>query len=429
MKKKLSLLLVLSLIFSLLLVGCGNNSKNNSKDTTKKEHTSSTKDSGEKGESTSDKSSTKTEITESKGPEEEYVDKDYLANYIIEHQGEIPEGITEDDVRNADLGNLIYMFVESIKDLDADNLQPYISERDYKNYSAYFSYVKDDEESVKLWKDTIGLIIYYPDSDILIGKDVNYVEAKWYTDCYLEEVEIPGGDADEFPMDYLLEIYEKYYLDAPYTAGKGADYKLEVIDGKVVFDIEDIFDSIGYEDLNDLCHYNPWSDSLMRFSYDTVFMGYGIGYSLGYNYIEDQTSNRATREDYIAFINKDLDYLIKKAEPYAAANDDGGNFYINAYYEYFDNGVNKDLIQRYIDDECEIFITVSDAVLYAPLSTNLYPLSHMTDAEKADLESKNLRLVDNFTMDWLRYQNNPINCFYTISRAMLDRKVVVSSNN
>lgn len=410
MKGKISILLILTLVIS-IIAGCGRTNN-----ITKNKNSSQIS-------SISKNIEGKTPSSESKIIQEgvKPYKNDEIISYIIENKGLIPEGITESNLRQMDLSRVNVILIESVQNLDADGLKPYISEKDYDFYSINFKRIKENSEDALLWQNTIGQIIYYPNSDIIIGKDLEYVRDKWYTDCYLLQSNIPADDASEFSKEYLLDIYENYYKDAPYLAGRDVYLPFKIIDGKITFDISKMFNSLLYPDVDEIINYNFIKNDNKSFFYDKIILGDSIGYNLGYEYIEKDTNNRSIREDYIALIDKNLDYIIDRSSKYLLYYE-SDSYVVKTYNNYFINRKNRKLIQEYLDKYCEIYLDVNDVTVFYHIDINSYPLYYLTDEDKLDLEKRNITIVDKTYLNWLSLSEDPLQCFSRI-------KLILESNS
>lgn len=177
------------------------------------------------------------------------------------------------------------IIVEAIKNLDYDTLALYLRDDKIEGAREGIERLKNNPEDVDFWNKTVGTMIYFEDSDVLLYKSVDYTMSAWYTDCWKNNADIPEDSSKDFSDEYLEEIYNKYYAEAPYEAICKASDSLRVLiedDGSVSFyplfhdELREIIDSITTDYTN--------MKAAILLTEENCF-------SLGYEYIMDPSNN------------------------------------------------------------------------------------------------------------------------------------------
>ena len=370
MKKKF---LILSLLLSVVMAGCGNKENNNLpteivanfdnetvsgndlKETNKSEKT-------EKIDNKTSKSN-KTPIGTQEPKEVPNGGFEEQTRIITEEKNEaLEEAITQkvevakenplikntnlkyefvDEIPDEYMNEVIGIIIDSIKNLDYKTLSRYMP--DGISYEANFNTIKNDEKLHELWNNTIGSIIYLKDSRLILGKNVDYIYSSWYTDCYKNDIEISVANVSELNIDQAIGIYNTYYADAPYAASNDFLFNLgfTIVDGRLILDPSYIFSSISY----------PCFDLIFEpdgsVNSGILIFGNDYNFSLGYDYI------RGSRDFYFipnfeSFLNKDMDGIIAATEELSEEEQNGP--YWECYQNYFKNEENKAKLKDYLDN-------------------------------------------------------------------------------
>lgn len=274
------------------------------------------------------------------------------------------------------------IFFKAFQDLDAEAAKPYLMESDYEEIVDVFNRIKANEEDVEIWNKTIGAMIYLPDSDMLIRKSWDYIQAKWYTDCWRENVEIPGDAADEFPKEYLDEIFERYYEDAPYcTVTKFADHVMYVSeDAEIQECIEREFrESLGIESFYRLSHVEDLRAAVMMKGVGTL--------GLGYEYIEEKTPG------YEVLLSKDIDQWIVIMDEVISSAEKSP--VLDIYTDYYKNEETKEILQKFLNEQCEVYRDLGRVVFFFPVDVDkdYFQTRGLTEEDRMLLKQMNLRLV------------------------------------
>ncbi len=236
--------------------------------------------------------------------------------------------------------------LEAFQNLDEESLKPFLNEEDYLEVATVFTAIKEVPEDVEVWNQTIGTMIYLPGSDILIGKSCDYVTAKWYTDCWKNNEELPADESVGFPKEYLEAIYENYYKDAPYLMLKYDFSKIVGIheDGSLCY-TSSLFDALGI----DFKFYSYKPEELRA----TVILNQEKFFNFGYEYIAEDIPG------YEALMSKDLDKMLEIVE----GCDDWEDMK-NRYQDYLLNADARAAIQTFFNEECEVYRNVSQIMFY-----------------------------------------------------------------
>lgn len=328
--------------------------------------------------------------TESQTDEADNVDmsEEEIINYIIENNGRLPYDMDEDALTGVE--KIVVILVDGFKNLDAEVMKPFISEEDYNSYKEYFDYVLADEELHALWKDTIGELIYYPDSEACVLKDTEWVYQAWYTDCYRNNADIPASDAEEFSKEYLMDIYNKYYDKAPYIVETGVNhFEYEIEDGFLKIDMNNFFEDMGYARINDIFYTDFYG---ICFNYSILIMGDVKNLSLGYDYISSDEDSENNIYNVDAFLDKDIDTIVEMARNIDEEYQNGITWGI--FNVYFFDEANRTKIKQYVNDNCYFLRGLSHVTLYMPCDDNFLSLEQLNDKDRADLKAKDIDIME-----------------------------------
>lgn len=361
---------------------------------------------------TEDKSDNSSEDITTDGFTKDEMDENDIVDYIIDNEGKLPIDIDSKTVKGY-IGNSIAGYLlKSFISLDAEAMKPYIDSRDYKEYKEHFDRIKEDAEAVELWNATMGNITYFPKSNIIIGKDVGYVYASWYTDCYRNKEEIPGGSGEELPKEYVIDIYNKYYVNAPYTIGFTCDFDYDIKDGYITFDIEEMLDHLGMDDLDDLLEPNTYKQKT-AFNYGKVILGGASSFGLGYEYLLDGEELKFSLDTLEAFLNKDMDKVIEITKEYDASEE--SDTFWECFEKYYLNDAYKEKIVKYIEANCVILRTLSYVVMYYPAEYDLYPLNRLEEDEMEILKALDINVVNKkYAYKYPTEFSNSFSMFYEV---------------
>lgn len=278
----------------------------------------------------------------------------------------------------------LYVFT-AFQNMDAEALKPFLEESDYNNLAEGFGWIQDNPEDAEFWKQTVGTMRYFPESDVLIARSPEYVGAKWYTDCWKNNAEIPAEDSQDFPKEYLDEIYDTYYKDAPYTIinGFGNEIMSQDEEGNYLCYLFKMLPRMGYDELSGALRDHGNSAALRA----AILLDCGNSYGLGYDYISDDIPG------YEAILSKDLDGMIQIVDTGVELEEN--NTSARCYNDYYKDAQNQELLQQYLNDECEVYRELDQIHFYLPIDVdNTFPYSYvLTENDKAELRQMNVRFV------------------------------------
>ena len=264
---------------------------------------------------------------------------------ILESNGFLKEGFEGHD--RSELNEVTEVVFKAFQELDMDTLKIYLRDKDFEEASRCLTPVKEDSENYEIWKNTVGQMIYLPESDVLLVKSTHWVENAWYTDCWRNNSEIPADSAEELSRDYLMKIYEKYYVNAPYKiiADFSSVLYFSVEDGYVKCEIYDILPQTAHGNLSDLL-----ATYETGHLYSALILNNTPEIGLGYDYIvsEDKSTKIPEYED---LMEGDLSKVIEIADKYSLKN--------TTIDKYLRNDETRKILQQYLNENCEILRDVS----------------------------------------------------------------------
>lgn len=290
------------------------------------------------------------------------------------------------------------IILKAYQNLDPEPIKPFVEEETYEKICAGMEKIKGDSEKLELWNNTVGTMIYFPDSDFLLAKSIEYTYYAWYTDCWRENKEIPADDSAEFSNEYLNEIYNNYYKDAPYVGEWNFSkvFKVSITsEGVAKF----------YPQMNGN---NEESEAMVTAVSDKyanmhaeVLLGAEEYFGLGYDYIEEDIP------DYEAFLSKDLNAIMQVVEASDVIDlDNTMSSSAHCYKAYYQDEANRAVLQQFLNDECEMFRSVSSILLVMPPNTSkTFPFNALTDADRAAMEEMDLKLATTSKLIWFNKSN------------------------
>ena len=249
--------------------------------------------------------------------------------------------------------------LEGYKRLDADALAPFLSDSEYEKVKVVFSFIKNSPEDRAFWDNTVGNVIYLEGYDLLLVKSIKCIEAKWYTDVWMNNEIIPANASKDFPVEYLDAIYDKYYDAAPYEISYNTARYMFYWDNddslSIALDTIPIF--LGCERLQYLfTNYEYYTPSALR---SAILLNSTENYSLGFDYIANDIPL------YEDLLSKDLDKFMEIVSDIEQEEEKG--YYYHIYENYYKNEQNRALLQKFINEECEVLRNVSDVVICLPV--------------------------------------------------------------
>lgn len=237
----------------------------------------------------------------------------------------------------------------------------------------------------------------------------------WYTDCWKNNADIPEDSSKDFSDEYLEEIYNKYYAEAPYEAICKASDSLRVLiedDGSVSFyplfhdELREIIDSITTDYTN--------MKAAILLTEENCF-------SLGYEYIMDPSNN----PDYELFMNKDLDAIMNRAVELGVVDLESTRSKSRAYKNYFMEEANKIAIQDFLNNQCTVLRDLHYIRIFAPVNIEkTFPFYVLTREDKETLRNMNLNLVHVISFSSFNADENDFMFFNDLSDSAIENGIV-----
>ena len=273
--------------------------------------------------------------------------------------------------------------LDGVQQLDAEVLKPFVDEDKYNDYYTFFELIKASELDTEFWNKTVGLIDYYPVSDIIVGKNIDYVQAAWYTDCDKNNVDLGIEDVAELSDEELTRIYKEYYVNAPMDVAYEASGVVWVNDDNYFrCNVDDIFEVLGYPEMYDIL--GIYTNN--NINYSTLLLGEEDCLSLGYDYID------ADILCVDSLLNRDLTEMIELTKAIDESEKDGP--YWKCFETYFLDEKNLAVVQEFINNECIILRDLSMIQMFIPSDFSIFPLSVMKDGKEIDeFKAKNYNLM------------------------------------
>lgn len=239
-----------------------------------------------------------------------------------------------------------YLFIESIKTLDTDTLSKLkIDSEGIEKLKK----VKENPERKHLWDITLGEYIYLPQSRQLVYPCPKHIYCMWMEYAY-SNPEITPNEVCNYDFDSILELYDKYYDKAYYTA--------EYIDFKKIDNLAVFF----YANLRAVDLYHAADGNMSEFIFPEEEYCFASE-----EYLLDETCF----PDWPYFI----DFKIDRMAPVIEKTLDYYYNYRDEFNYYFVNAENKQKLQEFIDTNCKMYKTPIYLTYFAPFSKDTLNLS------------------------------------------------------
>lgn len=392
MKKKLFSRMTVLAVAVTMLVGCGGNDSGNATDNS---GSGSVIESRTDNEAVEDVVSGETTVNEeadsAENVDEALTDTGALAEqdisevtdvlqYIIDHEGKVPLGATKDNLKYSDISKLWVMVFEAIQNLDAEALKPYVTEENYNMCAEGFAKVKADQTASELWANTIGKLVYYPEAKVIVGVDIEAVLAMWYTDMAKNNAEMPVEDTDDLSVEQLMNIYNEYFVNAPYSFNRIMEPKVNIQeDGRIAVSVDTVIDNFYDESLKVILNPITRSHRDLPFDYYRVIMEREESLALGYDYIKDEFEN------FEALYAMDLDAFVTVTQGIEDKYKDGS--FWKTFEKYYLDETNRAIMEKYLTESCLVYRDLGNLVVFIPASFNEFPGRTLKGEEKAAFEA------------------------------------------
>lgn len=243
--------------------------------------------------------------------------------------------------------------------------------------------IYDNEQYKKMYEKTVGQVKYLPNSGIVIFKSHNYIFSKWLEYMETNDIELPDstGYIDKETTD---KWYNECYASAPnvYSWLNDLGSDCEIKDGKIVYNLNDLFRTIGGGKLSAI--FVTTKENRDDGYAKLLFGQHDYLKDLGYQYI----SNDGNCPQYKNILTLDLEIM---AESMTVFEDNKESF----YYEYFEKFYKYDQvrseIQTWVNENCFATRGFSSCAIYMPVVVEKeYGLMDCTDEELTILKEANL---------------------------------------
>lgn len=357
MKKTLSLLLIVTMLFGLCACGSVNNTDNTNNET------ANITDKNDKDNTLSNSE----EITEILYPD------------TMRKNGEYPENIQELTDEEINFHNKLIF--DAIQTLDISILERYTDEKSASAVEALKN-IKNDATYKQLFEKSFSDFRYIPSINYMLAKSTTYTFGKWYEDCE-KEGSCPVNSVQDLTNQQVDEIYEKYYKEAPYTAAPFNSHCVysRIVDGKIIYDIDGMFAQFGYISLSYL---NPKGTEFSTNAYPQLIL---------YNYEmldlnEILKSGNCPR--YKEILSKDLDKMVEIANNVNIPDD---VFYKKYYTNYFKDDLTRKDIQKWVNENVE-FVRLPHlvSIFIKPTMNKSFPFYNFSEREKEEIKDLNLAI-------------------------------------
>jgi len=391
MKKVLSLILVGVMMLS--LVACGNNNNSNDeKDLNNKENNAVINQDNEDMNNVEDSY----DEADTSSENDNNLTEEDVEIVGIRENGQLPEN--KEDLSDAEISHYLNVVVNAAIDLDMETLKEYIDEDIYSSFESIYN----DEEYKAMWQKTIGNMIYLKDSRYLVGKNINHIVSMWYTDSWKKNIEMPE-EAKYFTREQTKEMYETYYDKAFYIAKELGDYNIELEEGKIRFEIDDIFEDMGYGNIKYDLAPSSWTYEGSGENYAHLLVGeQAENLNLGYDYIYNDGKSFGNLDIFLSeSLEDDVDYF--KTQTKYDINSDS-SIYVEWFNHYYLNSETRKIIQEWKNENVIILRDLSSVTAYIKSNVDeTYPYYTFTDEEKEFIRDFELcweeRIFDWYTED------------------------------
>lgn len=327
----------------------------------------------------------------------------------IRENGSLPEDA--DDLTDEERAYYAEAVFRAVQELDIETLTLY---SDKEDRVSFFESVKNDAEACAFWNEVVGSMYYYGSCDVVLHKAPNYMLGKWFEEMEAQNAELPD-DTGDIPKEQVLDIFNKYYADAPYVAGSIMDeISIRIVDGYFKCNLNYIFDDfIG--STNEIA---GWGETI---NYGRLLFGEKGSFGLGYDYIREDIPQ------YETLLSLNLDENIKLIDAMDESEKDDTSLFYRTYLNYYKNNEEaRAVIQKYLDESCFGVRTLSIVYLYYPADfSETYPYYQIPAEEQEKLAG--VRVYAECPI--FEYPNRFGNCFsffYDIAR-MLEKRGEISS--
>ena len=328
----------------------------------------------------------------------------------IRKNGELPDDLSELTVEE-----IVFYYEDifyAVQKFDFDKLTSYLGDNNssVENLKAIY----ENKEYKEMWNKTIGQIMYFPSHQLMVSRSPLYVYDRWYTNMANGNETIPD-DIGNLEHSVADKLYNDYFQKAPYVAYVLDKYvlDLEIKDGKLKFQINDIFENLGFGEISDMTP-KKFNFDGEKEGYARMIMGDRDCLDLGYDYIAKQ-DNCPNYKVLLSENLNDIMSLIVENEELKSKND----FYYKNYELYYKNEEIRQEIQMWIEENCYIYRNLNTVQIFIKVNPEkAFPYYQANDNEMEKLKKLDVYIVSSFN-EFPNNFGNTYSSFYEITDAMI----------
>ncbi|MBQ8627205.1 MAG: hypothetical protein IJ419_13750 [Agathobacter sp.] len=261
--------------------------------------------------------------------------------------GELPE-----DKENLNLQEDEYIngiIIKALLSLDLESLKEYVTEDNY----TVLETIANDAAKKDVFMKTFGTSQHLTESNFIMTRSTSHVFAKWYSDMAAAGT-LPAK-LDDLTTADIENIYNNYYLTAPYQFILLNVAENSISEGSVTVNISEALPSLGIYDISNL---------------DTDNM---LVYMFGQTNCERYTNSTSEQlKDLSACfnegfdMNKIYDYIMAKYPDYNNAENPIN--WLTEVEPQFTDESNRKKINKWAAENMEVYVSNSEIVALVPLN-------------------------------------------------------------
>ena len=261
--------------------------------------------------------------------------------------GELPE-----DKENLNLQEDEYIngiIIKALLSLDLDSLKEYVTEDNYTALEA----IANDAAKKDVFMKTFGASQHLTESNFIMTRSTSHVFAKWYSDMAAAGT-LPAK-LDDLTAADIENIYNNYYLTAPYQFILLNVTENNISEGSVTVNISEALPSLGIYDISNLN-----TDNML------VYMFGQINCERYTNSTSEQLKDLSACFNEGFDMNKIYDYIMAKYPDYNNA-ETPINWLAEVESQFADEG-NRKKINKWSAENMEVYVSNSEVVALVPLN-------------------------------------------------------------
>ena len=261
--------------------------------------------------------------------------------------GELPE-----DKENLNLQEDEYIngiIIKALLSLDLEPLKDYVTEDNYTTLEA----IANDAAKKDVFMKTFGTSQHLTESNFIMTRSTSYVFAKWYSDMAAAGT-LPAK-LDDLTAADIENIYNNYYLTAPYQFVLLNVAENNINEGSVTVNISEALPSLGIYDISNLN-----TDNML------VYMFGQINCERYANSTSEQLKDLSACFNEGFDMNKIYDYIMAKYPDYNNAKNPI-NWLTEVEPQFADEN-NRKKINKWAAENMEVYVSNSEVVALVPLN-------------------------------------------------------------